>query len=162
MATYFDGLKTAQQVKDMYSSLSQILHPDLGGSDAMLAELELQYHGALSALNGSTDSDDSRYEYSKKIESDLTLRLKHLQGLGFPKTVSITINGLWLWVRGDKKNLAGYYPVNSRHDAMLLRAGMTFHPLKGEYYYRNDDAKSLSHGKTASDTIAFKYGASNV
>lgn len=124
----------------------------------MLAELELQYHGALSALNGSNDSDDTRYEYSKKIESDLMLRLKHLQGLGFPATVSIQINGLWLWVRGDKKNTAGYYPVNSRHEDQLIRAGMTFHPLKGEFYYRNDDAKSLSHGKTASDTIAFKYG----
>lgn len=153
---YFNGLNTAQAVKDLYSSLSQVLHPDLGGSDSMLAELDLQYHGALAALNGVEDTE-GRYEYSKNIESDLMMRLKYLQGLGFPKTISISINGLWLWVRGDKKNAEGFYPVNQRHEAQLIRAGMTHHSKKGEYYYRNDGAKSLSHGNVKSDLIASKY-----
>lgn len=164
MNNYFEQCKTEQETKNLYRSLSKILHPDLGGTDKDFVELENQYRKKLKSLHGTFNSKEDekegkrQYFYDENIEQDLMNMLRAIQGLQLPETVEIALQGTWIWVKGTVRNNYGHYPLDPRHVPALERLGLKFHSMKGECYYRDGKNRCHNKGKVINyDRISSRY-----
>lgn len=151
---YFEGLKEDAQIRRAYRTWAKELHPDCGGSDDLMKELNKQFLFALKAIDGkvSTGSDgkEHTYRYNEETETAVLEKLQEVQNLRLPHSVTIALIGTWIWVTGETKPFAEKLGKKG--------VGLSFSGEKAAWYFHVGGYKRRSHKGGNFQNMAMKYG----
>ncbi|MBW4595504.1 MAG: hypothetical protein KME46_22015 [Brasilonema angustatum HA4187-MV1] len=146
---YFSQSKTVEDIKSLYRSLAMQHHPDRGGSEDVMKEINRQYHEALKACDGKTshtsEGEEKTYRYRADIENELMDKLLELLKL---RSLNIALIGYWIWVGGDTKP----------NREALKEAGLHWHSERKLWYYKPLGWKKARKSKGTLGELAQKYG----
>lgn len=144
--TYFADVRTVEEIKALYRNLAMQHHPDRGGDEDTMKEINRQYHDALKRCDGQQELEREKpYRYKADVETELMEKLLELLKL---RSLDIALIGYWIWVSGDTK---------PNKDA-LKAAGLLWHSKRKVWYYKPQDWKSSKQSKGSLSDLAKKYG----
>jgi hypothetical protein len=142
---YFENIHTLDDLKRSFRELCKQLHPDVGGSEEGMKELNAEYQTMLRrVMHGdySTEAEASELLYRDKIAA-----IAHLDGL------ELEIIGKWLWVGGNTYS----------HRTTLKQEGFYFAPVKKLWFYRALEYATRTRGEAQDiNDIRKKYGSEKV
>lgn len=149
MTMYFAHIHDLDSLKREYRRLAMQLHPDCGGTDAAMQELNRQYEEAMKdirfhAAAGSKDAEST--ETASEFIAIIDLLIK-LDGL------NIELCGSWLWIGGETR----------KHKDALKAAGCRWASKKQLWYWHPADQAPTKTKRTASMShIREKYGSRQI
>lgn len=144
---YFAGITTLKVLKMRYRELCKLNHPDLGGSTAIMQEINAQYEMMLKRVHddkGETLNDDA-----VNIEKDLMNIINKIVAL---KGLIIEVTGRWIWVTGETYQVKDY----------LKGLGFFWAHKKAAWYWRPADAKVYNRHPLSLEAIRYKYGTISI
>lgn len=154
MNRYFDHLNTLAELHAEYKRLALRYHPDMGGDDKTMAEINGQYDDAVKRIKAAPVADDDRAAQADRraaaSEMPAEFRAAILAALRC-QGITLELVGRWLWVTGDT------YP----HKDKLKAAGYHFAGQKKAWYWHSPDDYSRASRKSL-DEIKIKYGCQRV
>lgn len=149
---YFQDVKTLDELKKEYRRLAMLHHPDVGGSEEAMKEVNNEHdylfellkkeHNAKAAADttGKTRATTETPEEFRRIV-DLLLRLDGLE---------IELCGSWIWCGGNTK----------QHKEELKKAGCRWSSSKKLWYWRHqEEGCRWSRGRSSMGQIRDKYGS---
>lgn len=140
---WFSSCNTMEELKKVYKELVLKYHPDRGGDNHVMAEINNEYEQAFKILQSKSTN---KTEQAEKVEEYPAIinELLNLSG------IQIEICGAWLWISGNTKP----------HKDKLKNLGCWWASKKLMWYWRPAEAKCYSRGKTQTmDQIRMKYGS---
>ncbi|WP_195604443.1 J domain-containing protein [Clostridium tyrobutyricum] len=140
MKNYFENIKTVEELKEKYRRLALKYHPDMGGTNEEMAEINNQYDVLFKKLkegNQESPVDDGFKEVINKI---INLNVK------------IEICGSWIWVSGDTK------PYRKE----LKSAGLWWANKKKMWYWHSKEDRKKRRSNMSMQEIREKYGTKTV
>lgn len=149
--TYFNNIKTLDELKREYRRLSKIHHPDCGGDAEIMKAINNEHDELFEVLktrqNAKADADptgktrrttETPEEFRRVVEALLKLDL------------TVELCGSWLWISGDTKP----------HKDKLKSVGCRWSSSKKMWYWRHqEDGCGWSKGKKSMSQIRRKYGS---
>ena len=109
---FFAECSTVNQVKKLYHTLCFRYHPDIGGDNRTMQQVNDEYHNKLNGLNGQSfacdDGKDRTYHYRQAVEQGAMDKIAELISLKIKYGTGwvIELIGTWVWVsetaRSDK------------------------------------------------------------
>ena len=151
--TYIKDVKTLEELKKSYKKLALKLHPDCGGNNEEMAQLNNEYDELFSKLK-NTHKNKNDETYTKETDEtpeqfkDILNRLFVLKMDG----VEIEIVGTFIWLTGNTK------PYKDDVKALVFR----YSPKKYAWYKAPKDYKKRSHKNYDMDTIRGMYGSQKI
>lgn len=147
MINYFINVNTLSELKKQYHTLALKFHPDCGGSDEKMKELNLAYETRFEQLKkqyNATASEEKQTTEAPEEFVDIINCLLRLNGL------EIELCGSWLWIGGNTKE----------HKEKLKAAGCRWAPKKGLWSWHHEEIVSHKfRGNVSMDDIRNKYGS---
>lgn len=149
MKNFFENIHDLDTLKREYRRLAMLMHPDCGGTDAEMQELNRQYETAMKEIRfhaaaGSKDAETT--ETAAEFIAIVNALIK-LDGL------NIELCGSWLWISGDTR----------RHKETLKAAGCRWASKKSMWYWHPADEIPKSRRRTATmSEIRNKYGSRQI
>lgn len=149
MKDYFEGCKTAEDVKKIYKKLARELHPDCNpdrDTTADFQKMNMQYEKAWERCkNYHTNAQGETYEKQNDTSAaeyaDLINTLIHI-----PEIV-IELIGSWVWVSGNT------FPAKK----ILKSLDFKYSKLKKAWYYHEADYHKKSKKNFTLDDIRKMY-----
>ncbi|MCC5624458.1 hypothetical protein [Nostoc sp. CHAB 5715] len=147
---YFAQANTVEAIKTLYRNLALENHPDRGGDEDIMKEINRQYHEALKRCEGQAshttpDGEQKTYTYKGDVETELMEKLLELLKL---RSLEIALIGYWIWVSGDTKP----------NREALKAAGLQWHSERKVWYYKPLGWKKSKKSKGSLGELAKKYG----
>jgi len=146
---WFSGCNTPEAIKIKYRKLAMQYHPDRGGDNATMPEINAQYQEALRCCDGQTSKDNGKeytYHYQAEVEQAIMDKIAELLSFNM-SDVDVALIGVWIWITGNTK------PVKDS----LKSAGCKWHSKRKCWYWQNGK-KRRSYSKASLGQIAEKYG----
>lgn len=147
--TWFSDCTTPESIKIRYRKLAMQHHPDRGGNNDVMREINVEYQKALKSCDGQTNSDNGKthtYRYDESVEQAIMDKIQELLTLNM-ESVDIALIGVWIWITGNTK------PFKDS----LKGLGCRWHSKRKCWYFQNG-TKRRSYSKAGLDEIAEKYG----
>lgn len=143
MKKYFDNIKTLDELRKEYKRLVKVNHPDNGGSEETIKEINTQYEICFKRI----EREDKTNSYKYDFESDELLRtiINAIVNLN----VDIEICGSWIWVSGNTFSCK----------ETLKQNGFKWASKKKMWYWHNPEEVIKGNGKTTMADIRTKYGS---
>lgn len=142
-----DSIKTLEELKKEYRRMALKLHPDVGGSNEDMKELNAEYDIMFKKVSSVHMNMEGKF-YEKETEEtpnefiDLIEKLIHMDG------IEIEIIGCFVWVSGDTKP----------HKDDLKALGFRWHNKKKCWYKAPKDYRPRSRRDYSMDEIREMYG----
>lgn len=146
---YFNGVSTLAELKATYKKLAFMFHPDCGGDEDKMKEINAEYDQVFEQLKYSYNEEASDNRQTTEMCEDfrhIIETLIHLEGL------DIEICGNWIWVSGNTKP----YRETFKELKMLWAS------KKKMWYWRADQFKSYGRSSSSMGDIRMKYGSTKV
>lgn len=150
---YIKNVETLEELKKAYKKLALKLHPDCGGSNEAMAELNNEYDEWFSKLknthknkNGETytkETDETPEQFKEILNRLFALKMDN---------VAIEIVGTFIWLTGNTKP----------YKDTLKDLGFRYSPKKYAWYKAPKDYKKRSHKNYDMDTIRTMYGSQKI
>ena len=144
---YFNNPKTAEELKSEYRKLAMKYHPDRGGSEEIMKEINREYDELFPRLkNLHTNKDGETYtketNEAPNYFKDIITALMRMNG------VTVEVIGSFIWVSGNTK----------AHRDELKKLGFKWHSKK-ECWFKAPEGYRRSGKKDYSmDDIRGMYG----
>lgn len=151
--TYIKNVKTLEELKKTYKKLSLKLHPDCGGSDKEMAELNNEYDELFSKLKNYHKNKEG--EIYEKETSETPEQFKEVINKLFALKmidIEIEIIGSFIWITGNTK------PYKDEFKALNFR----YSPKKMAWYQAPSDYKKRNRKNYDMDKIRGMYGSQKV
>lgn len=152
--TYFNNVRTLDELRKQYKELIKIHHPDNGGNVAEMQSINAEYdklfkvlknkHESETADNTSNDKSANMYDW----ENDKALREVLQQIINF-SGITINLVGAWIWLDGNT------YPYK---DA-LKNIGFKWSAQRKMWYWHNGEYIRKGNSKITFTEIENKYGS---
>lgn len=147
--TYIQQVSTLEELKKAYKKLALKLHPDCGGSNEEMAQLNNEYDELFSKLKNTHKNKDGETYTKETTETpeqfkDILNRLFALKMDG----VAIEIVGTFIWLTGNTK------PYKDDLKALAFR----YSPKKYAWYKAPSDYKKRSRKHYDMNTLREMYG----
>lgn len=140
---WFDSCNTIEDLKKVYKDLVLKHHPDRGGDNATMAQINAEYDRVFVILQKQSTNKTEQAEQVNEYR-DLIHQLLNLAGL------QIEICGAWLWISGNTYG----------HKDALKKLGCHFAPVKKLWYWRAENAACYhNHHAKDMEQIRSKYGS---
>ena len=147
---YFNGIENLQALKKMYHALSKKYHPDMGGDNKIMAEINDEYATLFERLkkfnNESANANVEGFKYTDEAPNDfinIINALIHLQD------ITIEVCGLWLWISGN----------TYEHKDILSELGLKYSRNKKAWYYNGTPIKKHYRKPWKMEQIRMAYGS---
>lgn len=142
MFKYFNGCKTAEDVKSMFKELAKKLHPDNGGNAEDFKNMMSEYTEAWRRYKNihktaegetyeNTNEETAATDEDAVVYSDIIFAC-----MGF-QDVKIEIIGSWIWLSGNTKI----------YSAEIKSLGFFWSKNKKAWYYNGSNKKSKRRGR---------------
>ena len=142
---WFEGCKTIEEIKKRYRTLAQKYHPDHGGSNDDMVQINLQYEKMCAwAKNHSTTEQDKDFNINDGFREVIN-KIINLN-------IDIEIIGCWIWVTGNTKP----------HKDTLKQAGFWWASKKCVWYWKPADFVKRNKQEMKLDDIRNKYGSNQI
>lgn len=140
---YFKNVNTIEELKKQFKKLAKQYHPDLGGSNEAMKEINAEYEMLKARLqNGQTNNTAQEPTGSFR---EVIMNIIHLD-------IEIEICGEWIWVSGNT------YPYRE----VLKENGFKWSKPKKMWYWKPFESKRKPRTNTPMDQIRAKYGSFTV
>ena len=130
-----------ETTKQAYRAVCKKYHPDVNPAGEDMMKVVNQAFDALKNFSGELKSQQA--DYGDCLNEALN-KILGLAGL------NVEICGAWVWITGNTKD----------HKNTLKEAGYKWASKKKAWYYRPEEFRSKSRGKSSLDDIREKYGSS--
>lgn len=144
---YFTNCKTLEELKAAYKKLALKNHPDCGGDESVMKEINKEYDivfPKLKNIHVNKDGEQYEKENTETVEEfkDIITALMKMQG------VHIEIIGSFVWVTGDTKP----------HKEALKELGFKWHSKKLCWYKSPEGYRRSGKKQYSMDEIKEMYG----
>lgn len=144
---YFTNCKTLEELKQTYKKLAIKNHPDVGGDENVMKEINKEYDEVFPRLkNIHVNKDGKMYEHETNEAPDdfrnIIEALMKMQG------VHAEIIGSFIWVTGDTRP----------HKEALKQLGFKWHSKKNCWYKAPEGYKRMGKKQYSMDEIKEMYG----
>ncbi len=134
------GNLTPEDIKKSYREACKKYHPDINAAGSEMMKVVNQAYDVLKDYSGEIKEEQSDYGdlFNNALNS-----IFGLSGL------IVEICGVWLWITGDTR----------QHRQALKAAGFKWASKKKAWYFRPEQFRSRSRGKSTLEEIRQKYGS---
>ena len=145
---WFENVKKIEELRQLYRKLLKEHHPDNGGDEETMKEINLEYDRVFSDLSRfSSDGEECTGEEQKAENEAFKSILNEIINFN----VEIEIIGSWIWVFNS-------YQFRSQ----LKKLGFKYAPKKKAWTWHYGEFKQYHKGETSLDDIRAKYGSRKV
>lgn len=142
---YFNQCRTLREVKQKFKDLAMIHHPDRGGENKTMQEINLEYamiiNNPFFNFSGQSEAEKEAYiEFPEIIGKVINLELV------------IEICGQWIWISGNTYQYREYLKDN----------GFYFARNKQIWYWRPREQSSTNRNPISMNRIRSLYGSDTV
>lgn len=142
--TYFNNIRTLEELRKEYKRLVKANHPDNGGSVETIKIINVEYEICFKILeNADTVSSNNKYNMA---EDEM---IREIINAIINLNIEIEICGSWIWVSGNT------YSCKQE----LKNSGFHWASKKKMWYWHNPEEQTRSNGKTSMNDIRIKYGS---
>lgn len=153
---WFQDVKTLDELRKLYRKLVVKYHPDNGGSEEIIKQVNAEYEILFKRLKNdfehkdayshATDKQKQAYDWQK----DVQIRNKVMQLSRF-KDIKVEIIGVWIWV----SNCYAYRKE-------LKELGFRWASQKQMWYLHFDDFHKFSSKPASMSYIRERYGSTEI
>ena len=148
---FYTNCHTLEELKAEYKRLAKMYHPDCGGSDEMMAQVNAQYDELAKRLP-KTRADGTTYqpkEEEREAPEQFRAAVAAIIGL---KGLQIELCGAWLWVTGE----------TYQHRDALKAAGYRWSKNKNAWYWHEEGYQSKSRKRYSMEEIRDMQGSERI
>lgn len=145
---YFQNCKTIEELKKEYRRLAVLHHPDNGGSDQAMKEINAEYTKLFDRLK-DIHNTTAKAEGKKQMEETAEEFMDIISKIIFFEGITIELCGSWIWVSGNTKEYKEEFKI----------MGFRWAAKKKMWYWRNEKDATRSRGRYTMDEIREKYGS---
>jgi len=141
--------RTIPELKQEYKELAKKHHPDMGGSEADMMQINAQYDELVKILpnvNASGEEYHSTTTENGKAFRDAIMAIIHCQ------KIIIEICGSWIWASGE----------TILYKELLKQAGFKFSPKKIAWYWHDEGYRKLSRKNYTLGEIRNMWGSERI
>lgn len=156
---YLVEIKTVEMLKRMYRHFAVILHPDCGGSNEAMKQLNAEYDYWLKKVGNiheSTKGEEETYTTNINEEDlddgfrDIINEIAYLINKG---VIFAELCGSWIWISGNTKD----------YKDILKKVGFFWSPKKKMWYWHSKDQKRKFYKNSKSiEEIRAIYGSKKI
>lgn len=148
MYKYFTGIKTVEKLRKKYRELLKQHHPDNGGNEEIMKEINLEYDSLFADLSRENSSSE---ECSSEHEKEENEAFKNILNQIIGYNMEIEIIGKWIWC----------FDCYAYKDK-LKELGFKWAAKKKAWTWHHGNYKRYHKGEMSLDDIRSKYGAQKV
>lgn len=97
---YFNGIKTAEEAKQLYHELAKRLHPDNGGDVEEFKKMQAEFSDLWNRVK-SVHRNSEGAEYHSETNETASAYMKIVDIVFRMKDVDLELCGTWLWATGS-------------------------------------------------------------
>jgi hypothetical protein len=140
-------ISNLQDLKRQFKDLIKKHHPDLGGSTAIMAEINNEYEHLFVTVQSHSTTSKDKYNVVDDAFREILAKIVHLPDL------NIEICGTWIWVSGQTRKYKEHFKV----------IGLHYAPAKKMWYWHSPTEPSRRRqGTWDISRIREAYGSSEV
>ena len=144
---YFNNATSLDELKKAYRRLAMKYHPDCGGSDEIMKQINAEHDALFETLKASHNKTADEYHQTTETPEEfreIIVLLLRLEGL------TVELCGSWLWIGGDTR----------QHKETLKAAGCRWSNNKKLWYWHHaEEGRKWRRGKATMSDIRSKYGS---
>ena len=148
MNKYFAGVKTIEELRKRYRELLKQYHPDNGGNEEIMKEINIEYDRLFAILSKESKPDGESTTYDQNAENEAFKAVLN-QIIGY--SMEIELIGSWIWC-------FNCYAYKDR----LKELGFKFAPKKKAWTWHYGEFSRYHKGEIPIDDIRAKYGSQKV
>ena len=145
---YFKNIKTLEELRREYRRLIKINHPDNGGSEEIMKEINNEYEELFERLKSGASPEEKEKKYNVNEDEAIREMINKIINLN----VTIDIIGKWIWISGNT------YGVKETLKAL----GFKWCNDKKVWAWHYGIWIRRKGKKNSLDTIKEKYGCQNI
>ena len=150
---YFKDCKSIEEIKKLYRKLAQQFHPDHGGDEETMKQINLQYEQQKGRKFTATNHETNK-TYEQTFDPfdgyrELIDALLNIPG------ITIELCGCWLWVGGVKKE-------DKEKQTILKELKFTYSAKKNMWYWKPGTYRKKSKKELTIEEIRNLYGSNRV
>ncbi|MBR3740609.1 MAG: J domain-containing protein [Clostridia bacterium] len=149
VTVFFQDCQTMDQLKAEYKRLAKKYHPDLGGDEKTMIQVNNDYD-ALSAWLPKVNAQGETYQ-PRERECPAAFRAAVMAVITL-QGIMIELCGEWLWITGETR----------QHKDALKAAGYRFSGNKQAWYWHEEGYRKMGKKKFSLDEIRGMYGSQRV
>jgi len=150
---WFSSPKTLEELKKQYKRLALQHHPDIGGSESDMKEINAEYDLLFAKLKNIHQTAEGETYTSKEETTEAPEEFKEIiNRLINLYDIIIEICGSWLWITGN----------TLPHREALKELKFRWSKSKQAWYYHSDDYKKSSSKSFTLNEIRDFYGSETV
>lgn len=150
---WFKNPETLEDLKKQYHRLAMKHHPDVGGTEQAMKEINAEYEKLFSSLKDTHKNAEGEFYQSRTATTetaaefmDIIEKLIHMDG------IEIELCGSWVWVTGNTR------PHKDELNALAFRWSSS----KAAWYFHRDGYKKRSKKSLTLDEIRGYYGSEKI
>ena len=150
---WFKNPETLEDLKKQYHRLAMKHHPDVGGTEQAMKEINAEYEKLFSSLKDTHKNAEGEFYQSRTATTetaaefmDIIEKLIHMDG------IEIEVCGSWVWVTGNTR------PHKDELKALAFRWSSN----KAAWYFHRDGYKKRSKKSLTLDEIRGYYGSEKI
>ena len=148
MKEWFKGITTVEELRKRYRELLKQHHPDNGGNEEIMKEINTEYDRLFAILSKERKPDGENTTYDDEAE-DKAFREVLNQIIGY--SMEIELIGSWIWC-------FNCYAYKDR----LKELGFRYAPKKRAWTWHFGEFSRYHKGEIPIDDIRAKYGSQKV
>lgn len=152
MMKFFEGVRTAEELKKMYHKLAVKLHPDNGGDAEQFKAMNNEFRYLFDRLkNVHVNKEGETWEATGDRATNETAEefMDIISKLMFIKDLNVELCGSWIWVSGNTKE----------HKDLLKELAFKWSSNKQMWYYQRDGVRKYHKKAWTMDQIRNAYGS---
>lgn len=150
---WFNSPKTIEELKQQYKRLALTHHPDVGGDNESMKEINAEYDTLFARLKDVHQAADGNIYTAKASTKETANQFRDIiDKLIHMANINIEICGSWVWVTGQ----------TYQYKETLKGIGFKFSKQKTAWYYHGEGYRKHNSKTYSLEEIRYLFGSETV